>query len=200
MLSPRREHHLQLTKITTIGNSVLVCTRTLILKHMLSWRREQHSQGRLFNTCWSSWGRNWKRSRKPKRYKCEDHWNSQNHRYNFKTNTIIPRFQDQWVAKTIEKTNTHKTTKISGSMIRVHDHGSWNLVLFVVWVYRWLWLPIDPEILVVLFLLVFSMVLAIHWFWNLGCLVVLVFSMVLDTHWFWNIGALSVCWFSRWLY
>ena len=30
MLSPRREHHLQLTKITTIGNCVLVRTRTLI--------------------------------------------------------------------------------------------------------------------------------------------------------------------------
>ena len=36
MLSLRREHHLQLKKITTIGNCVLVCTRTLILKHMLS--------------------------------------------------------------------------------------------------------------------------------------------------------------------
>ena len=56
MLSPRRENHLQLTKITTIGNCVLVCTRTLILKHMLSWRREHHSGGRLFSTCWSSWG------------------------------------------------------------------------------------------------------------------------------------------------
>ena len=56
MLSPRREHHLQLTKITTIGNCVLVCTGTLILKHMLSWRREHHSGGGLFSTCWSPWG------------------------------------------------------------------------------------------------------------------------------------------------
>ena len=56
MLSPLREHHLQLTKITTIGNCVLVSTRTLILKHMLSWRREHHSRGRLFSTCWSSSG------------------------------------------------------------------------------------------------------------------------------------------------
>ena len=56
MLSPRREHHLQLTKITTIGNCVLVCTRTLILKHMLLWMQEHHSRGRLFSTCWSSWG------------------------------------------------------------------------------------------------------------------------------------------------
>ena len=55
-----------------------------------------------------------KPSRKPKRYKCEDHWGSQNHRENTKTRK--PRFHDQWVAKTIEKTKQNKKTKIPGSM------------------------------------------------------------------------------------
>ena len=98
MLSPRREQHLQLTKITTIGNCVLVCTRTLILKHMLSWRREHHSRGRLFSTCWSSWGA------------CNSAIES--HRENQSDTSV----KTTGIAKTIEKTNNNKKTKISGPM------------------------------------------------------------------------------------
>ena len=119
MLSPRREHHLQLTKITTIGNCVLVCTRTLILKHMLSWRREHHSRGRLFSTCWSSWG--------ACNSAIESHRENQSDT-SVKTTGIAktiektkttrkPRFQDHWVAKTIEKTKQkqeHQDSTING--------------------------------------------------------------------------------------
>ena len=94
MLSPRREHHLQLGKITTIGNCVLVCTRTLILKHMLSWRQEHHSQGRLFSTCWSSWGA------------CNSAIES--HRENQSDTSA----KTTGIAKTIEKTKTKQKIKI----------------------------------------------------------------------------------------
>ena len=79
--------------------------------------------------------------------------------------------------------------------------------------YQWSWTRIiDTEILVCLVCFIFSMVLATHWFWNLGFLVVfgflygfgyplvlrswfswfvVVFSMALATHWFWNLGFLG---------
>ena len=98
MLSPRREHHLQLTKITSIGNCVLVCTRTLILKHMLSWRREHHSRGRLFSTCWSSWGG------------CNSAIES--HRENQSDISV----KTIGISKTIKNTKLKQETKISGSM------------------------------------------------------------------------------------
>ena len=103
MLSPRREHHLQLTKVTTIGNCALVCTRTLILKHMLSWRREHHSRRRLFSTCWSSWGA----------------YNSaiESHRENQSDTSV----KTTGIAKTIKKINKNKNTKIPGS-IGIQNH------------------------------------------------------------------------------
>ena len=36
--------------------------------------------------------------------------------------------------------------------------------LICFWFYRWFWLPIGSEILVFLFLFVFSMALVTHWF------------------------------------
>ena len=121
----------------------------------------------------------------------KDQWDSPNHRENQAT-TRKPRFQDQWVTKTIEKTEQYihiyiyiyiyinkisgpmgsqshrenkqqqNTNKMSGSMIRVHNHWSWNHVLFIC-------------------VLVFSMVLATHWSWNLGFLVLLLWF----SWWFW---------------
>ena len=96
---------------------------------------------------------------------------SQSHR-EYKTKTRKLRFQDQWVTKTIENTNKNKHTKILEPMIVNQNHWSWNRVLFVLFLYAlWFSLPIGTEILVVLFVFVFSMVFVTHWFWNLGFLV-----------------------------
>ena len=90
-----------------------------------------------------------------------------------------------------ENHREYKKKKISEPMIVNQNHWSWNLVLFdcfcildgfryplvlkswfsLLFVYsRWFWLPIGSEILVFFVVCVFSMVLATHWFWNLGFL------------------------------
>ena len=103
---------------------------------------------------------------------------SQDHREN-QTTIRKPRFQDQWITKAIQKTTQNNNKKHD---FRINGSGSQSLILkycFCVFVFvlffRWLWIYIDHEILVVLFLLVVSMVLAIHWSWNLGFLVVVCF-------------------------
>ena len=95
-----------------------------------------------------------------------------------------PRFQNQWIAKTIENTQNNKKTKISEPMgsqnhreykqqqtkqdFRINDSGSRSFVLksccFCLFLYsRWFSLPIGSEI-VFFVVLLFSMVLATHWF------------------------------------
>ena len=53
-----------------------------------------------------------------------DQWVTKHHWAN-KNNTRKPRFQDQWVAKTIEKTEQNKNTKISEPMDS-QNHGENN--------------------------------------------------------------------------
>ena len=93
---------------------------------------------------------------------------SQSHRGNQKT-TRKPRFQNQWVTTTIEKTKQKQD-------FRTNDREPDSLILkscffCFVWFSLWSWLPIGSEILIFLCVLVFSVVLATHWFWNLGFLV-----------------------------
>ena len=94
--------------------------------------------------------------------------------------------------------NTHnKKINIPGSLILVHDHWSWSLVLFVVFCLfsLWFWLPIGSEILVFLFCLVFSMVLATHWFWNL-CFLGFIYGCWLPIDPFWLTCACWKCCFA----
>ena len=84
------------------------------------------------------------------------------------TKTRAPRFQDQWVSKTIEKTKQQQNYQD----FRTNGRDPEPLVLkswfsFRVVFYRWFSIPIDPDILVFLCCLVFSMVFATHWSWNL---------------------------------
>ena len=160
-----------------------------------------------------------KPSWKPKRYKCEDHWDnqtprktnkikktkisglmdSQNHREN--TTTRTPRFQHQWVAKTIEKTNSNKNTTISGSMVVSPNPRSWNrcVIVFVCFLYGFG----HPLVLKsCLFLFLFS-----RWLWlSIGLEILVfffgsVFPRVLVTNWYWNLGVLVfVVYVSLWLY
>ena len=103
---------------------------------------------------------------------------SQNHREN-QQQPRNPRFQNQWVAKTIEKTK--QTNKKQDFRINDSDSRSLILISFCLFgfldgfgyplvlkscfflFFRWFWLPIGSEILVFLFFFVvmFSMVFAI---------------------------------------
>ena len=118
-----------------------------------------------------------KPSRKPKRYKCEDHWDSPNHRENKttkRTNKIPGSMGSQNQREHQQQQQTHK---ISGPMIRFHYNWSWNRVF---WFSRWFWLSIDPGILFCFVCFVFClMVWATYWSWNL------VLFVVWLSRWFW---------------
>ena len=87
---------------------------------------------------------------KNKKTKISEPMGSQNHR---EKTTKKTRFQNQWVTKTIENITQNKKTRFQD---------------------QWFWFTIiGSEILVFLVVSVFSMVLATHWFWNLGFLGVL---------------------------
>ena len=97
----------------------------------------------------------------------QNHWENQQQ-------TRTPRFQNQWIATAIEKTNKNNN-KISVSMVVNPNHWYWKIVLLLLFVFsRWFGLPIGPEILVFLVFVVLSMVLATHGSWNLGFLVLFV--------------------------
>ena len=102
--------------------------------------------------------------------------------------TRKPRFQNQWVAKTFENTKTTKKTKISEPMgnenhreyktnqkyqdFRTNDREPESLILKSCFCFCILDGCRYPLVLKSWFscLFVFSMVLATHWFWNLGFL------------------------------
>ena len=110
--------------------------------------------------------------------------------------TRKPRFQDQWAAKAIDNTTTVKTKQ--DFRTNGWEPESSILKFWCVWFCcfsQWLWLPIGLDILCFLICLVFSMVVAIHWSWNV---VSFGFSWwILATHWSWNLGFLI--WFLLFL-
>ena len=177
----RKANEMENTLRHECQNTCAVPMRSMILWKVVSWRFEVRFVRKivLYATVYMLG--------KPKRYKCEDHWDGQNHREN-QTKTRKPRFQDQQVAKTIEKTKKNKEkqafringqpkpsrkqykqqkTKTKQTYFRTNDSGSRSLVLkyyllYVCWFSPWFWILVDSEILVLLVCLVFSMVLATH--------------------------------------